>query len=159
MTVTGNGKLISHHIAAQRSSSHDGAIILIFLMTSSRSDGGRYQQQIGAGDLDPVSKYLMCWCVDIVESRLYSSWEIKVMATGSAENLGDLNQIKYPIRLISKYFDNATFYRNTLPLPDLSISNGEFQIQNIYLRINSLVLYFIIEWCTSIQCWHCHVSL
>ena len=106
-----------------------------------------------------VSKYLMCWCVDIVESRLYSSWEIKVMATGSAENLGDLNQIKYPIRLISKYSDNATFYRNTLPLPNLYRSNGEFQIQNIHLQINSLVQYSIIEWCISIQCWHCHVSM
>ena len=39
-------------------------IILIFLMTSSRSDGGRYQQQIGAGRPGPgnqnISNVLVC---------------------------------------------------------------------------------------------------
>ena len=60
----GYWKWETDHSPAQRSSSHDGAIILIFLMTSSRSDGGRYQQQIGAGRPGPgyqnISNVLVC---------------------------------------------------------------------------------------------------
>ena len=130
MTVTGNGKLISHHSPAQPSPAQLltwWSNYFNFLNDQFEIRRRPIPTTDWSGETWPgVSKYLMCWCVDIVESRLYSSWEIKVMATGSAENLDDLNQIKYPIRLISKYFDNATFYRNTLPLRLPNLSRSKF---------------------------------